>query len=211
MKAVLFDLDGVIIDSGDFHFQAWQIFCSKFNKNITYEKFKKGFGQTNRDILQDMLERSLTDEEIQCYSDEKEEIFRSIARGSITPIKGAVAFIISLKEQNVAIALVSSTPRINIDFILKEIGLEHSFHIIISSEDVSEGKPSPECYLKASQKLDREPEDCIVIEDAIPGVQAALNAGMPCIAITTTQPAEKLHHATYIIDDYTDIDPAWLE
>lgn len=76
-KVLLFDLDGVIIDSGDFHFKAWQSFCSRFNRSITYEEFKKGFGQTNKDILNDLLQKELTDKEIQLYSDEKENILEA--------------------------------------------------------------------------------------------------------------------------------------
>lgn len=101
--------------------------------------------------------------------------------------------------------LVSSTPLANIDFILQEIQLVHYFDVIISSEDVLAGKPSPECYLKAACRLRVAPEECIVFEDAIPGVQAAMNAGMQCVALTTTQPAEKLTHAAYIIHSWNQI------
>jgi beta-phosphoglucomutase family hydrolase len=205
IKALLFDLDGVIIDSGDFHFKAWQSFCARFNRNITYEEFKKGFGQTNKDILNDILQKALTDEEIQHYSDEKETIFRNLAKGKIRLIPGARAFIKNMKKNKAVMGLVSSTPRANIDFILKEIQLADYFDAIISSEDVQAGKPSPECYLKAACQLHVKPEECIVFEDAIPGVQAAINAGMQCIAITTTQPAEKLPQATYIIHSWKQV------
>ena len=199
-KAVLFDFDGVIIDSGELHFKAWQIFCSRYGRVMTYEEFKKGFGQTNRDILQDILGRKLSEEEINKFSEEKEEIFRSIAKGKIKLIYGAADFIRMVRRQGIATALVSSTPCKNIDFILKEINLAKCFDVIISSEDVRNGKPDPEGYLKAANLLSIDPADCIVIEDAIAGIQAALAAKMKCIAITTTQPAEKLIKATYIVN-----------
>lgn len=210
-KAVLFDFDGVIIDSGELHFKAWQIFCSRYGRVMTYEEFKKGFGQTNRDILQDILGRKLSEEEINKFSEEKEEIFRSIAKGKIKLIYGAADFIRMVRRQGIATALVSSTPCKNIDFILKEINLAKCFDVIISSEDVRNGKPDPEGYLKAANLLSIDPADCIVIEDAIAGIQAALAAKMKCIAITTTQPAEKLIKATYIVNSFAEIKLNWLK
>ncbi len=206
IKAILFDFDGVIIDSGDLHYKAWQIFCSHFNKVMTYEEFKEGFGRTNRDILNDILGRKLTEEEISSYSEQKEEIFRNLAKSNIKLIDGAVDFIKKVKAEGKLIALVSSTPRKNIDFILKEVKLNNYFDAIISAEDVKDGKPNPECYIRAANKLGIIPQDCLVIEDAIAGIQAALRAGMKCIAITTTQPADKLVEANYIVNSFSEID-----
>ena len=205
IKALLFDLDGVIIDSGDFHFKAWQVFCSRFSQDFTIEEFKKGFGQTNKDILSDLLKKSLTAEELQLYSDEKEAIFRNLAQGNIKPIPGILEYIKEMKQLPLLMGLVSSTPRANIDFILNEIGLDNYFDIIISAEDVQEGKPSPGCYLTAAERLHVLPGECVVFEDAIPGVQSAIKAGMGCIAITTTQPAHKLTQATFIVASWREV------
>jgi beta-phosphoglucomutase family hydrolase len=211
MKAILFDLDGVIIDSGQLHYEAWKLFCARYNKKMTYEEFKKGFGRTNNDILKDIMGKELTREEVNNLSEEKEGIFRSLAKGRIKTIDGAIDFIKKIKAGKYKIALVSSTPRENINFILREISLLDYFDVIISSEDVMNGKPNPECYLRAAERLGVSAKDCIVIEDAIAGVEAALLAGMKCIAITTTQPREKLVAATYIIDSYSEIKESWLK
>lgn len=209
-KAILFDFDGVVIDSGELHFKAWQVFCSIYGKEMTYEEFKKGFGQTNRDILQDILGRDLSEEEIKQFSEEKEEIFRSIAKSKIKLIEGVADFIKKMMKHGIATALVSSTPRKNIDFILSEINLEKCFDVIVSAEDVRNGKPDPEGYLKAANLLGIQPANCIVIEDAIAGIQAALAAKMKCIAITTTQPPDKLIEATYIVNTFAEIKLDWL-
>jgi len=205
IKAVLFDLDGVIINSSEFHFEAWKKFCQKFNILLTEEDFKKGFGKKNKDILEEIFKKPLSDKLIKKYSEEKERLFRELAKGKITSIRGAKEFIRRLIEDKYLLALVSSTPKINIEFIMEEIKLENYFKAIISAEDVKEGKPNPECYLKAAKKLKVNPEECIVIEDSLAGIEAALAAKMKCIAITTTEPYEKLKKATYIVNSFSEI------
>lgn len=205
IKGILFDLDGVLINSGEFHYQAWKIFYKKFNHTLTEEEFKKGFGKKNKDILEEFFKKPLSEELIEKYSNEKEEIFRKLAKGKIKCISGAEDLVKRLKEDNYLLGLVSSTPRINIDFVLKEIKLDKCFNTIISAEDVREGKPNPECYLKAAAELKLKPKECIVIEDSLAGIKAALAANMKCIAITTTQPYEKLTEATHIASSFLEI------
>ncbi len=109
-------------------------------------------------------------------------------------------FIKSLRENGFKIALASSGPGKNIRLILQGLGIENYFDAVVSGEDVTEGKPNPQCFLLAAQKLGITPKDCIVIEDAVAGVAAAGSAGMHCIAITNTHPAEKLKPADLIVD-----------
>lgn len=202
-KAVIWDLDGVIADTGYFHFLSWQELTRQEGISFTEDDFRLTFGQRNPEILTQILRRSLSPEDINRLSWKKEELFRQLIAGKVKPLPGALELVRSLQHAGIKQGLASSTPRENIRLVLGSLGLAGFFEAIVSSEDVSRGKPHPEVFLLSAQKLRVKPGNCLVIEDAIDGVRAAKAAGMKCIAVTTTHPRQKLSEADTVVDSLT--------
>lgn len=199
-KAVIWDMDGVIVDTGPFHFAAWRELVEGMGRGYTEQDFRYGFGLRNDDILK-YLFGNLTLEEIESLSDKKEKIFRSKVKDNSRLLPGVSELLKNQREADFRIALASSAPIENINLILSSLRIEKYFDSIISADDVTSGKPDPEGFLLAAQKLDVEPNQCIVIEDATAGVDAAKAAGMKCIAVTNTNPQEALAKADLVTDN----------
>ncbi len=183
--AFLFDLDGVLVDSAEFHMKSWQELMKEKGIEFTEEDFRRTFGMTN-DLI---LRRYFPDappEEIRKMGERKEEIYRELARGKIKPIAGAISFLEFLKGRGINLALVSSTPKENIDFLSEELGIGKFFEVVISGSDIKRGKPDPECYIKAAQKLGVSPKKSWVVEDSQHGIDSGRSAGAKCIGILTT-------------------------
>lgn len=204
--AVLWDMDGVIVDTAPYHFAAWQQIFEKRGVKFTRAEFKRSFGRRNETIIPDILDKNISGAEIAAIAKEKEAVFRRLGRNKIKPFPGAVNLIKHLAERHVKMALVSSTPARNIEVILNCLGIGGFFKTIISGEDVTNGKPDPEGFLLAAERLGIMPGNCVVIEDSTAGVSAAKRAGMHCVAITNTCPRSKLVSADLIIDSLETID-----
>lgn len=201
-EAFLFDLDGVIIDSSEFHKKSWMVLMSSNGINFSEEDFKRTFGKRNEEILKEYFP-NLPEREIKRMSYEKEELYRKFAKCNIKPIDGSIEIIKFIKEKGFKLALVSSTPRENIDFIFKELNLGEIFNTVVSGTDIKVGKPNPECYLVAAQKLDIKPQKCYVVEDSEHGLQAGKSAGSKCIGITTTH--KELKNADIVIKNFKEM------
>ncbi len=199
-KAVIWDMDGVIADTAPYHLSAWQKVFQKRGVNFTREDFRRIFGQRNDAIIRNTLGEELSQTEINDIANEKEKTFRKLVRQHIKPLPGAIELIKLLKEHGFKIALASSAPTENIQLVTRGLSIHSCFHAIVSGRDVNEGKPSPQGFLLASQKLGVEPKNCVVIEDAIAGVTAAKSAGMRCLAVTNTHPRTNLLEADLIVD-----------
>lgn len=199
-KAVIWDMDGVIADTAPYHFNAWQEVFQKRGVNFTKEDFKRNFGQRNDTIIRNTLGEQTPQDEIDNIAREKERNFRRLVRQNIKPLPGAIRLIKLLKERGFKMALASSAPIENIRLLTKGLGINDCFQSIICGRDVTEGKPSPQGFLLAAQKLGVEPRHCIVIEDAIAGVTAAKRAGMHCLAVTNTHPRISLMEADLVVD-----------
>ena len=199
-RAVIWDMDGVIADTAAYHKQAWQETFQKRGVNFTEDDFKHSFGLRNDSIIPHILGEGVSQEKIAIIADEKEESFRRIIGQNIKPLPGVISLIKSLAEANFKLALASSTPIENIQLLTKSLGISSYFQSIVADKDVSEGKPSPQVFLLAAQKLGVEPKNCVVIEDAVAGVAAAKRAGMRCIAVTTSHPRGSLEEADLIVD-----------
>jgi len=210
-KGVIFDLDGVLVDSSEFHFKAWQIWAARHNTTMSYEFFRETFGMVNDNIIPHLLRRELTKEELKALSDEKEAIFREVAKGKIKPLDGAVELVMGLKRAGFELAIGSSTPKKNIEVVLESIGLAEVFKVRVGAEDVTKGKPDPEVFLKAAELIRVKPERCVVIEDAVAGIKAAKNAGMKAIAVTTTHPRERLAEADIVVERIADVTVEMIE
>jgi beta-phosphoglucomutase family hydrolase len=194
LAAVIFDFDGVVIDSHEAHERSWFALAAELEQALTRETFVSTFGQRNESILPFLGWADEVDRErIQQLGDRKEGLYREILRAEgIEPLPGVVALLEDLKRAGIPCAIGTSTPRANVECVLEITGLGGFFQDIAASEDVSRGKPDPEVFLKAAAKLGAEPSTCVVIEDAHVGIRAAKAAGMKAVAVTTTHPAESL-------------------
>lgn len=199
-KAVIWDMDGVIADTGQHHFRAWQKTFAKRGVNFSEEDFKRQFGQRNDSIIRCHLGKQLAQSEVDAFAKEKEAAYRRLARGKIKPLPGAVELLKSLRKHGFKVALATSAPAENIKLVLESLGINDYFDVIVAGRDVKEGKPSPQGFLLAAQKLGVEPRNCVVIEDAIAGIMACKRAGSYCIAVTNTHPEERLRAADMVVD-----------
>jgi len=204
-KTVIWDMDGVIADTAPYHLKAWQEVLQKRGINFTEEDFRHCFGQRNDTIIRNALGKEVSQEEIDTIAKEKEAGFRQRIRQNLKPLPGAIKLIKSLAEGGFKLALASSAPIENIQLVIIGLGISDYFHAIITGRDVTEGKPSPQSFLLAAQKLGIEPKNCVVIEDAVAGVSAAKKAGMRCLAITNTHPRTSLKEADLIVDTLEEI------
>ena len=185
----LFDWDGVIIDSSAQHEASWERLAAEERRAFPPDHFKKGFGMKNEIIIPKMLGWTSDPSEVSRLSLRKEAIYRDIVRErGIEPLAGVREFLECLRTAAVPCAIASSTHRENIDLSLAKMGLGGFFSAIVTAEDVSHGKPHPEPYLKAAEKASRDPRHCIVLEDALMGIEAGVAAGCKVVAVTTTNP-----------------------
>jgi beta-phosphoglucomutase family hydrolase len=194
LSAVIFDFDGVVIDSHEAHGRSWFALAEELGHELSHETFVSTFGQRNESILPFLgwaKEGEL--ERIQQLGDRKEDLYREILRAEgIEPLPGVVVLLEELKANGIPCAIGTSTPRANVECVLEITGIAGYFTDIAASEDVSRGKPDPEVFLKAAAKLGIDPVACVVIEDAQVGLRAARAAGMKALGVTTTHPAEAL-------------------
>lgn len=201
--AVIFDMDGVIVDNGEYHQQAWKEFSHKYGLSFSEEKFKNEyFGRTNEHVLPEMFGKKLSKQEIKKLATEKEEIYRKIYRPHLKPVDGLISFLDELHDNNTPMAIATSAPIENVDFVLKGLGIEKYIEKVITDSMVSKGKPNPEIYLKAAEMLGTKPGNCVVFEDSLSGTKAAWQAGAKVIALTTTLPASKHKYAHRIMNDF---------
>ena len=199
-KAVIWDLDGVIADTGPFHLGAWQQLAEEMGLPFTAEDFRRVFGLKNSDVIRKVLAPDISVVQVEALAERKEEIFRARVKGNIKPLPGVLPLLHSPKEKGFSLALASSTVPENIKLLLSSLGIEQLFDCLVSGQDVSRGKPDPEGFLLAAKKLGVEPRCCVIIEDAVDGVRAAKAAGMKCIAVANTHPWETLAVADLTVD-----------
>ena len=205
-KTILWDMDGVIVDSNSFHFAAWQETFAKRGIKFTKEDLTNLFGSRNDFIVGSIMGKELPEEDVKIILQEKEELFRRKAIGKIQPFPGVVKLLNAIKKGNFKLGLASSAPKENINLILSELNLEGIFDCVVFGREVSESKPSPQIYLLAAKKLEVTPNDCVVIEDSPLGIKAAKTAGMKCLAITNTHPQQKLEEADKVVDSLERVD-----
>lgn len=204
--ALIFDLDGVIADTAQFHEKAWFSFCKKHSIPISSEQFRNQlFGRSNRGTLRILLGKDLPENEFRQMVDEKESLFRELASKNLKPIHGLIDFLKAAKKNKIPMAVASSAPAVNIHFSLEKTNTAGFFLHLVSSDEITRSKPDPEIFLKAAQKLGFRPADCVVFEDSYAGIEAGLSAGMKVIAVATTHPANELPKDLLIIQDFTRI------
>jgi beta-phosphoglucomutase len=192
IEAILWDLDGVIVDSGEWHYQAYVQVLGKRGVELDRERYYGSlFGRRNWDILRDVL-GNLPDAEIHAVAEDKERTFRELVRGHIEPLPGAKELLRRAHEAGLKQSIVSSTPRENIELIVQSLGVREWLDAIVGEEDSDRGKPDPQPFTTAADRLGVAYELCVVIEDAPEGIEAGKRGGMRTIGVATTRPAERL-------------------
>ena len=209
-KGVIFDLDGVLVDTGRFHKRAWYDFAEKEGFDFSDELFRKTFGMQNYQIIPMLTEESLSAGEVDSMSQWKEQRYRELIAGRLELLPGVERLVRDLKGAGFRLAVGTSTPRVNLTFMLDNLPLDGCFDALVTSEDVDNGKPAPDTFLKAAEKLSHTPDCCVVIEDAVPGIQAAKAANMRVVAVTTTRPGAELQQADRIVDSLEELTAADL-
>ncbi|MCE9613473.1 MAG: HAD family phosphatase [Lentisphaerae bacterium] len=198
--AILFDWDGVVVDSSRQHKAAWERMAARDHLPLPDDHFARSFGMRNPQIIVDMFHWTTDPVEAQRLADRKEAIFREIVQETgLEALPGIRRLLDDLFARDVPCAIASSTPRENLDCALDLLGLHDRFAHIVASEDVRIGKPDPEVFLKAAAGLGAEPRHCVVIEDAHVGIAAGKQAGMTVVAVATTHPADSLRAADHVV------------
>jgi beta-phosphoglucomutase len=186
IKALLFDMDGVVIDSNGHHRDAWVAYNGSHGIATTEAMLGRMYGKRNDEIVRDFFGGHLTEEEASRHGAGKEALFREMVSSKVQSllVPGVHEFL--RQHQNFAIALATNAEAANADFVLERTGLRPLFQFVVDGHQVTHAKPHPEIYLRAAELLGVNPDECVVFEDSHAGVAAGIAAGMPVIGITTT-------------------------
>jgi beta-phosphoglucomutase family hydrolase len=211
-RGAIFDWDGVIINSAAHHETSWERLARECGKVLPENHFKRGFGMKNEVIIPELLRWTAVPTEVRILSLRKEAIYREIVREQgMVALPGVESWLKTLREAGIPCVIASSTHRENITTTLEVLGLVDYFADLVTAEDVKRGKPDPEVFLTAARRIDVEPADGIVFEDALVGIAAAHAAGMRVVAVATTEPKDKLAHADWVVDqlDQLSLEQLW--
>ncbi|MBT8270896.1 MAG: HAD family phosphatase [Flavobacteriaceae bacterium] len=208
-KAVIFDMDGTIVDNMKVHIDTWLIFIKQHGINLDRASFLERMHGNLREIISRVFELDPDDPQVMELGQAKEQFYRDTYRPNVKEITGFTDTLNKLNARHLKCALATMGDAPNIDLVVDELQIRSYFHAIIGGHEVKKGKPDPEIFNRVLQKLDLRPKDCLVIEDSISGVQSAKNARIPVIGITTTHNSDTLLKAGcfHTIDDYLTFDP----
>lgn len=203
LEAVIFDMDGTLVDSMPYHHKSWEVFFESQGIHLTKEEFDSIHHGTLFDIMPRIF-GDISHEESYRLGMIKEEAFRELYKHEIRPIDGLIDWLETLKQAGLRIGLGTAADFTNADFTVDAIDIRKYFDTIITSDIVKEGKPSPAVYLKVAEELGVKPENCLVFEDTVSGVQAGIAAGMKVIGITTGMTEAEMQQlpVSAVISDY---------
>lgn len=206
IKAVLWDMDGTLADTGELHYQTWKHALEGLGIELSRELFTTTFGMNNHGILERILGEKPSQELVDRISAEKEVEYRNMLQGNVKLLPGVKDWLDWLLENHIHQAVASSAPKENIDVFVDELHLRPYFDALVPGFNLP-GKPNPDIFLLAAKLISVEPKHCLVIEDAVAGVEAARRAGMSCLAVTTTNPREALTQANLVVDTLDQLHP----
>jgi beta-phosphoglucomutase len=201
IKGVLFDMDGVLVDSESFICKAAIMMFSELGVKVLPEDFHPFVGTGENRYIGGVAEKYGVTVDIEQVKARTYEIYQIIVKGKLSPLPGAHEFIAKCREKGFKLALATSADRVKMEVNLMEIGLSRdSFHAIITGLDVVNKKPFPDIYIKAAKSIGLEPKECLVVEDAVSGIKAGKSAGCRCLAVTTSFDASALNEADWICE-----------
>ena len=207
---VLFDWDGVVIDSSSQHERSWELLAGERGLTLPEGHFKAGFGKMNEVIIPALGWGD--DLDLVCeLANRKEELYRQlVAAEGVIVLRGARELLIALQEAEIPRAVGSSTPRGNLDALFAATGLDAFFDQVVCGSDVLNGKPDPEVFLKGARLLGLPPQRCLVIEDAFAGIEAARRGGMKVVGVATTNPLSSLGECDLAVETLLEVSPSKL-
>lgn len=212
IDAIIFDMDGTLMNNNPYHFKAWQAFYQKYNRTLSLEDYKREIsGHTSVEIFQTFFGKEMTPEEVATYANEKNLLYRELYKPYIKPIDGLLSFLDEIKRANIPMNIATSGSPANVRFMFEHIHIAQYFGHVIDASEVIKGKPDPEIFLKAAQLANADPARCVAFEDSLAGIASAKGAGMKVVGITTMESKEDLRETDLIIDDYTEINLKMLE
>ena len=203
---IIFDMDGVIVDSNPYHERAWRQFCKSHKIKLTDKELHQYiFGRIAKDTVDYIFKKDHSMEEVYRYVDEKERIYRKMYAKKIKLLEGLDAFLREMKKMGIPLAIATSAPKDNVNFLFKHLPIRDFFRFVLDETDIKKGKPDPEIYDKAIGRLGIPPWKCIVFEDSFSGVQSALTAGAQVIGVATTHRPEKFDRISMVIENFRDL------
>ena len=204
---VIFDVDGVLLDSYQMHFQCWMALAEEDDIVITESEFRSLFGRRGPEIARQVWGPELPEKQIVSIHRRKQALYRESLQRNLPAMDGAVQLIDGLVEAGLVLAVGSSAPPANVEMTLERLGRRQAFSAIVTGSDVTQGKPDPRVFLLAAQRMGIEPSHCAVIEDAVVGIDAAVTAGMIAIALLGTAPADRFTQAHLVVDSLRQLSP----
>jgi beta-phosphoglucomutase family hydrolase len=208
-RAFIFDMDGTIVDNMSFHTASWITFFQRRGKDIDADEFfRTTAGRQGGEIIRSHMGDHLHDDEVVTLNDEKESVYRELYEPHRETVAGFDDLVVQAKLGGVALAVATAAPNANIVFTLDGLDLRHHFDTVVGAADVARGKPHPDVFLLAAERCGVAPEHCIVFEDAPLGVEAARRAGMRCVVLTTTMPADafaEFDNVIHIASDFSEL------
>lgn len=209
-RGVLWDMDGVLVDTEELHFESWAQVLADYDVPFNRELFRQTFGMNNTGTVMALWPSTPSPDLTAQVSGRKEVIFRQILRGRAHALPGVLDWLARFHAWGFRQAVASSAPPANIDALVDELGIRAYFAALVPGDGLP-SKPAPDIFRQAAAQLGLTPDRCVVIEDSVAGVTAAGRAGMRCIAVATTNPASALHHAGIVIDRLNHLAPESLQ
>jgi beta-phosphoglucomutase len=206
---VIFDMDGVLVDSADAHWRSWQVLGQRNGVQVREKHFSQTFGRQNRDIIPIFFGYVASSEALR-LAEAKEEIYRDLIRERPPLVPGAGELIRNLHSTGARLAIGSSGPRANIELVVSALGVGSCFDALICAEDVTRGKPDPQVFLLSASRIGLPPARCVVVEDAPSGVAAAKAAGAKCAAVMMHHDRAALADADHVVERLADLKPEQL-
>ena len=207
-KGIIFDMDGTIVDSLPYHYKAWKIFFKENKVENFSERLKDYKGGGTLDLLTAVYGDKYSRKELKIMTDEKEIIFREIYKNNVVPIMGFMDMFELIKSKNILVGLASNAVRKNVKMILSELKIYEKFDSIICGDEVKRGKPDPEMFDETIDRFNLKKEECLIFEDSVEGVSAAVNSRVDVVGITSSTSGKILIDKGCIttIDNYLNFD-----
>ena len=204
---VIFDIDGVLLDSYKMHYECWRTIAEKHSIYVSEKEFDSLFGRRGSEIVREIWGKDLPGEQVVAIHRQKQALYRENLQRNFPEMDGAIQLIDALAAEGFVLGIGSSAPPENVEMSLNGLGRAKSFKAVVTGSDVTRGKPDPQVFLLAAQRMGLKPADCAVIEDAVAGITAALAGGMTAIALAGTAPAESLTMADLVVTSLRQLTP----